>query len=151
MQQKEAQPEQGTLSWWVISITTFLFTIGQNALRSFGVSTPVAIVIVGSLVYLTAYWGVPKPRISFWKWAMLWEYILIGSALAIWVTPSYLITQMPAWLAYGLPVFTVLLGLYALDKVIAQNLSKTSILKWIAGSLGISGLVILFRLFLLND
>jgi hypothetical protein len=149
MQQKEALPEEGNLNWWLI-ITATLFSVGQNVLRGFGVPTPVAFVIVGTIVYLTAYWTPSKSKISFWKWAVLCEYIFLGFALAIWVIPPYLIPQIPLWAAYGLPVFTFLLLLYVLDKVIIGNLSKTSIVKWMAGSLSISILVTLFRLFLLK-
>ena len=146
--QQEVIIQKNQSEGWRTYVPIVLYSLGHSILREFGISTPLAVVIAGSVVYLPAYWFPLKTEVSFWKHFLSTEYIFIGFALTIWIIPAYLIGKIPVWLAYGLPVFVFLLLMYPLDRFVYGTFRKVSIVKWLAGSLSVSILVALLRSFL---
>lgn len=138
-------PDAKDNHWWLAASALFGFM--TSFLRNgYGVSTPVSIAIVGSVIYLAAYWILPRPKIEFWKYALWMEYALFGVAAAVWYIPAFLANKVPLWIAYSLPALAFFVSLYlGIKAVRSANQQTISFKKWLLVSAVITILITLIK------
>jgi hypothetical protein len=115
--------------FWVVS----LFLFGSYILRAMGVYAPVAWVAWGTVVNLIGYWLPPRPKVSFTKWLVTMELIIVVGVISLWFIPRFLRELMPVTLAYGLPLLLIGVSLYFTPNLYNDR-KRGSLLMWVVGS-----------------
>jgi hypothetical protein len=121
----------------------FFFAVISWPLIKAGWSRPLANAVAGSVVVLAAYWIPPRPKISFIKYLIIFEYIVLGYSLIFWLVPPILKQYMIIPFAYGIPSFLFLVSILFVLRAFTSN-RRISAVTWIGFSLILAVIISVF-------
>lgn len=132
VEETEKSSEAQKPSAWGEFGAVALFLFGSSILRAMGVYAPVAWIAWGAVVNVIAYWIPPRPKVSFTKWFVTMELVIVAGVICLWFIPRFLREWMPAAMAYGLPFLLFTIPMYFIPNLY-NGRKRGSLLKWVIG------------------
>jgi hypothetical protein len=126
--------KQHRRSLLLASLILAALSIPKSIASSGLLSRPLASLLLWSIIGIVSYWMVSKPKVSYLRWVLVIECVIVGWHLAFFVMPKLYTQGFLQYIVTGLSFFVCILGLYFVLQLLRMN-NPVKLKAWVLLSL----------------